>query len=201
MAIESKFSPRAQEDLQLVSAALEGDNNAYANLMSRYKDSIYFMVLKMVHNRDDADDLTMEAFGKAFKNLAKYSPEYAFSTWLFKIATNNCIDYIRKKRISTLSIDKSNEQDDGSKIPINISSDGPNPEQSIIKEQRKKVARALVEELNPKYKILIELRYFKESSYEEIGTELNLPLGTVKAQLFRAKELLSNAIKKTKDRI
>ncbi len=201
MALENKFSPRAQEDLGLVSKALDGNDKAYAKLMSRYKESIYFMVLKMVHNRDDAEDLTMEAFGKAFKNLAKYSPEYAFSTWLFKIATNNCIDYIRKKRISTLSIDKSAEQDDGSKIPINIRSENPNPEQSVIKDQRKKVARALVGELNPKYKILIELRYFKEYSYEEIASELNLPLGTVKAQLFRAKELLSNAISKTKDRI
>src|SRR5881275_730636 len=81
------LSDKALIDYQLVRKAIDkGDQKAYAELMSRYKDSIYFMLLKMVNNRDDADDLTIEAFGKAFKNLHQYTPEYAFSTWLFKIA-------------------------------------------------------------------------------------------------------------------
>ncbi len=201
MAAESKFSPRAQEDIKLVNAALNGDQRAYSRLMSRYKDSIYFMVLKMVHNRDDAEDLTMEAFGKAFKNLAKYSPEYAFSTWLFKIATNNCIDHIRKKKLQTLSIDMPAQQDDGSTIQLDPPSSGPDPMETVIKEQRKGLLREVVQELNPKYRILIELRFFKEYSYEEIANELQLPLGTVKAQLFRAKELLFNMLKHKKERI
>ena len=100
------FSIRAKEDYELVRKALDSkDQHAYAKLMSRYRDSIYFMVLKIVHDPDDADDLTIEAFGKAFGNLEKYSPDFAFSTWLYKIALNNSIDWIRKRRLETLSID------------------------------------------------------------------------------------------------
>ncbi|HMW11490.1 MAG TPA: sigma-70 family RNA polymerase sigma factor, partial [Bacteroidia bacterium] len=103
--VNPNLSDKAVVDYQLVRDAVDnGNQKAYAELMSRYKDSIYFMLLKMVNNRDDADDLTIEAFGKAFKNIHQYTPDYAFSTWLFKIATNNCIDYIRKKRKQMLSI-------------------------------------------------------------------------------------------------
>lgn len=107
MEVNPNLSEKAQVDFKLVQQAVKGDQKAYAELMSRYKDSIYFMLLKMVNNRDDAEDLTIEAFGKAFKNLHQYTPDFAFSTWLFKIATNNCIDFIRRKRKYTFSIDKS----------------------------------------------------------------------------------------------
>lgn len=199
MEVEN-FSPRAQEDLRLVEAAINlSDQQAYAKLMSRYRDSIYFMILKMVHNRDDADDLTIEAFGKAFKNLEKYSPEYAFSTWLFKIATNNCIDFIRKKRLQTTSIDQSfGDEESGPSMALNIASNTPDPEEHFILSQRKKLMQLVTTRLNEKYRILIELRYFKEYTYDEIATELDLPLGTVKAQLFRAKELLYNILKNKK---
>ncbi len=194
--VNPNFSSRAHEDYELVKAALEhGDQSAYGKLMSRYKDSIYFMVLKMVHNRDDADDLTIEAFGKAFHNLPKYSPDYAFSTWLFKIATNNTIDYVRKKRLQTLSIHESTDDEDGADFSQNIKSHALDPEEVFIKEQRAKLMRDVLEKLNPKYRELIQLRYFDEKAYEEIAEELKLPLGTVKAQLFRAKELLYNILK------
>ena len=201
MEVEQNFSVRAKEDYELVQAAVEaGDQKAYAKLMSRYRDSIYFMVLKMVHNRDDAEDLTIEAFGKAFKNLQKYSPEYAFSTWLFKIATNNCIDFIRKKRLETTSIDQPIGDDESSSMAGSIRSENMDPEETYVKEQRKELMQEVTQKLNPKYKVLIELRYFKEYSYEEIAEELNLPLGTVKAQLFRAKELLYNILKNKKEK-
>ena len=89
-----KLSEKALQDYELVKKALQGDEKAFARLLSRYKDTIYFMLLKMLNNRSDAEDLTLEAFGKAFKNLHQYSPTYAFSTWLFKIASNNCIDFL-----------------------------------------------------------------------------------------------------------
>ena len=89
MEIGSNLSSRAKRDLELVIQAIAGDQNAYAQLLRRYWDSIYYMLLKMVHNKDDAEDLTIEAFGKAFKKLSNYTPEFAFSTWLFKIANNN----------------------------------------------------------------------------------------------------------------
>src|ERR1700733_8963906 len=108
--LNENLSSKAVYDYGLVKAALEkSDQKAYAELMERYRDSVYFMLLKMVNNKDDADDLTIEAFGKAFKRLNQYTPNFAFSTWLFKIATNNCIDFIRKKKKGTFSLDKTVE--------------------------------------------------------------------------------------------
>ena len=198
--LNSKFSSRAQEDLELVAKAKEGDQNAFGKLMARYRDSIFFMVLKMVHNRDDADDLTIEAFGKAFNNIGNYSADFAFSTWLFKIATNNSIDFIRKKRLLTTSLDQTSTTEDGETSPIAVRDHTPNPEQSIIKEQRAEKIRAAIEQLSPKYRSLIELRYLDELSYEEIAEKLDIPLGTVKAQLFRAKDMLYNILKITKEK-
>src|SRR3990167_3184014 len=107
LSADSNLSVKAVYDYNLIRSALdEHDQKAYAELMERYHDSVYFMLLKMVNNKDDADDLTIEAFGKAFNRLHQYAPDYAFSTWLFKIATNNCIDFVRKKKGGyTFSID------------------------------------------------------------------------------------------------
>ena len=188
-------SDRAQKDSELVEAALAGNQRAYGKLMGRYRDSIFFMIQKMVNNRNDAEDLTIEAFGKAFQNLSKYSVDYAFSTWLYRIAINNCIDFIRKKRLETFSLDAGIEDDEGGKMNQNIQSNTPDPEELYIKNQRILLMRGVIERLNPKYRRLIELRYLKEYSYGEISKEMDIPLGTVKAQLFRAKELLSNILK------
>lgn len=201
MDINSKFSSRAQEDFDLVESAKNGDQNAFTKLMSRYHDSIFFMVLKMVHNRDDAEDLTMEAFGKAFNNIGNYSADFAFSTWLFKIATNNCIDHIRKKKLQTTSLEQtSSTSDEGEVQPIAVKDHNPDPEESLMKDQRAEKIRAAIEQLSPKYRTLIELRYLDELSYEEIAEKLDIPLGTVKAQLFRAKDLLYNILKVTKEK-
>ena len=191
------FSDRAKEDFELVTAAQKGEQAAYGKLLSRYKDSIYFMVLKMIRNQDDADDLTMEAFGKAFNNLHKYSPEFAFSTWLYRIALNNCIDFIRKKRLNTMSLDQPFETDSGDDFTIEVRSHNLDPEEKYIKEQRSELMRDVIEKLNPRYKKLIEMRYFQELSYEEIAEELKIPLGTVKATLFRAKDLIYQILKNT----
>jgi RNA polymerase sigma-70 factor (ECF subfamily) len=159
------------------------------------------MVLKMVHNRDDADDLTIEAFSKAFNNLKNYSADYAFSTWLFKIATNNCIDFIRKKRLQTTSLDQSAfSNEEGDAPTISVKDTNLDPEEGMIKEQRAARIRQVIEKLSPKYRQLIELRYFEELSYEEIAEKLDIPLGTVKAQLFRAKDMLFTHLKSTQDR-
>jgi RNA polymerase sigma factor (sigma-70 family) len=156
------------------------------------------MVLKMVNNASDAEDLTIEAFGKAFRNLDSYTPKFAFSTWLFKIATNNCIDFIRKKQLSPTLFD--HLQDNLENVTVNIQSDLPDPEESLINHQKIAALKDIVNQLKPRYKSLIELRYYKEYSYEEISSELNLPIGTVKAQLFRAKTLLYNILIKTGNR-
>lgn len=196
------LSDKARYDFDLVVKAVnQKDQKAYAELMDRYKDSIYFMLLKMVNDPDDADDLTIEAFGKAFNRLHQYTPNFAFSTWLFKIATNNCIDFIRKKKKNVLSLDNRYNNDDGDSLMIELRSDGRNPEQEAIREQKMIIMRDVVTRLKPRYKQLIELRYFEELSYEEISEQLDLPLGTVKAQLFRARDFLANILKNTKENI
>ncbi len=193
MELNPNLSEKAQHDFLLVKRAREGDQKAYAELLGRYRDAIYFMLLKMVNNPSDAEDLTIEAFGKAFKNISQYTPNFAFSTWLFKIATNNCIDFIRKKRAATISLDQS--PDDSDTTSVTIQSDTPDPEANLINNQKIKLLREVVSKLKPRYRTLVELRYFKEYSYEEISEELELPIGTVKAQLFRARELLHNILK------
>jgi len=164
-------------------------------LMGLYKDAIYFMLLKMTNNPDDAEDMTIEAFGKAFKRLEQYTPDYAFSTWLFKIASNNCIDFIRKKKIDLLSINRVYDDEDGIEMSHNIPGHGQDPEEKMIEKQKIMLMREVVDKLKPHYKQLVTLRYFEELSYEEIAEEMELPLGTVKAQLFRAREFLYNFIK------
>jgi RNA polymerase sigma factor (sigma-70 family) len=198
MEVTNGLSEKAKNDLLLVEKARAGSELAFASLMNRYRDSIYYMLLKMVNNPSDAEDLTIEAFGKAFRNLDSFTPDFAFSTWLFKIATNNCIDFIRKKQISPSPLDQ--WQDDIDNLTVNIQSDLPDPEESLINDQKIAVLRGIVNQLKPRYRTLIELRYYKEYSYEEISSELNLPIGTVKAQLYRAKSLLYNIFTKTGNR-
>ncbi len=199
MELNSNLSEKAQRDFMLVQRASHGDQKAYAELMDRYRDAIYYMLLKMVNNASDAEDLTIEAFGKAFKNIQQYTPNYAFSTWLFKIATNNCIDFIRKKKMNHISLDQGDDEHE--KAAHNIQASNLDPEESLIKNQKVKLMRSIVEKLKPRYRKLIELRYFSEYSYEEIADELELPIGTVKAQLFRARELLFNILKNTTSKI
>ena len=189
-ALSNKLSSKALEDYELVQAAIIGDQKAYAELMDRYRQSVFHTMLKMVNNRDDADDLTIEAFGKAFNKLNSYAPRYAFSTWLFKIAINNCIDHIRKKRLHLLSIDDPIEYDSDYDYTHNIRAIQLDPEEKFIRDQKVQLMRSMLNKLSYKYRLMIELRFFEEMSYEEIATELEIPLGTVKAQLFRAKEIL-----------
>jgi RNA polymerase sigma factor (sigma-70 family) len=198
MEINNDLSDKAKADLLLVEEAKRGNEKAFAGLMNRYRDSIYYMLLKMVNNPSDAEDLTIEAFGKAFRNLDSYTPKYAFSTWLFKIASNNCVDFIRKKQGSPTPLD--HLQDSLDNVTVNIQSDMPDPEESLINHQKIAALKDIVSQLKPRYKALIELRYYKEYSYEEISSELNLPIGTVKAQLYRAKTLLYNILIKTGNR-
>lgn len=198
MEISQGLSDKAKSDLKLVEEAKNGNEKAFASLMSRYRDSIYFMLLKMVNNPSDAEDLTIEAFGKAFRNIDSYTPRFAFSTWLFMIATNNCIDFVRKKQSSPVPFDQNTEGMDH--ITSNIQSDLPDPEEALINDQKIAALRKIVNGLKSPYREMIELRYYKEYSYEEIAAELKMPIGTVKAQLYRAKTLLYNIFIKTGNR-
>ncbi|UII20085.1 RNA polymerase sigma factor [Fulvivirga ligni] len=202
MELKKQFSDKALEDFRLIDQAVkEGDEQAFAMLMERYKRPVYHMILKMVRNVDDAEDLTIEAFAKAFKNLHRFKKDYTFSTWLFRIATNNAIDFIRKKKLETMSLDTSFTDDNGEAVHIDVEDNNLNPQEVAIKSQKIELIQMFVTKLPAKYQKLVRLRYFKEFSYEEIAQELDAPLGTVKAQLHRARELMYDLVKNKKEHI
>ena len=202
MDYKKKFSKKALNDFKLIDLAItKNDQNAYSEIMKSYKNSIYFTILKMIKNRDDAEDLTIEAFSKAFKNLHKFKKEFTFSTWLFRIATNNTIDFIRKKKLATTSIHTSLKDEAGQNIELDIKDSNLNPNEITIKNEKIIIVRQLVNKLPEKYQNLVKLRYFEELSYKEIAHKTNSPLGTIKAQLFRARDLLFEIMKNKKSQI
>ncbi len=202
MDIKKQFSDKALEDFILIDKAIKDkDQQAFAQLMERYRKPVYHMILKMVRNVDDAEDLTIEAFAKAFKNLHRFKKDYTFSTWLFRIATNNSIDFIRKKRLQTMSLDSSYKDDAGEPVSIDVEDKNLNPQEEAIKSQKIELIQMFVTKLPAKYQRLVRLRYFQELSYDEIARELEAPLGTVKAQLHRARELLYDLVKGKEDHI
>jgi RNA polymerase sigma-70 factor (ECF subfamily) len=187
-------------DQELVRKALNQEQKAYSRLLSRYYDNIFYYILKMIGDKTHADDLTLEAFDKAFQNLNKYDEQYAFSTWLYKIAKNCTIDFVRKRKLNSLHI--SYGPDEESSINENTLYSGTlNPEENMIQQQEESRLMKYIESMKPKYRRLIELRYIKEYAYEEIAQELNIPIGTVKVQLFRAKNILAEMLLAASDDI
>lgn len=200
--LKKQFSDKALRDFELIDRAInDKDETAYAELMSIYQKPVYHIILKMIRNVDDAEDLTMEAFAKAFKNLSKYKKDYTFSTWLFRIATNNTIDFIRKKKLDTLSINSTYTNDNGDSVDMDITDKNLTPVEEAIKGQKIELVRMFVSKLPAKYQRLVKLRYFQELSYDEIAKELDVPLGTIKAQLHRARELMYELIKDNKSHL
>ena len=194
------LTEKGKRDLLLINRALaSGDPKAYNELMKLYRDPIYFMLYEKVGDQELAKDLTIEALGKAFRKLHMYTPDYTFSTWLYTVARNNCIDYLRKHKLPTISIDKMMLDEDGKRNTFDLKSKDPNPESVMIKKQRIAILRQIVDQLKPKYRDLVKLRYFKELSYEEIATLLEIPLGTVKAQLHRSREQLFKIMSGSRD--
>ena len=201
MEINGNLSEKATEDFELVKAAKNGSQAAYTAIMMRYREPIYYLVLKMVRNESDAEDIAIEAFEKAFKKLDQYIPEFAFSTWLFRIATNHSIDFIRKKKVKTLSIEEVVDDGERGRMKIQIEGSTKDPEEKYIEQQKIVLMRQYVEKLEEPYRTLITLRYFNELTYEEIVKSQDIPLGTVKAQLFRARALLSDLMRRSKQSI
>ncbi len=173
----------------MIQRALTGDQTAFSSLRQKYHDSIYNLIYRMIREKDEVEDLTQEAFIKAFASLATFNDEYAFSTWLYKIATNNCIDHIRRKKLQTFSIDKPIESRD-SDFAFELPDTGTGPDQALISSQRKKMLEEAINSLPEKYRQVIVMRHQEELEYQEIARILKLPLGTVKAHIFRARELL-----------
>lgn len=191
---------KAQRDYVLLRRALDNnDQQAYAELMSLYRDSIYYLMIRMVKNSDDAEDLTLMTFGKAFRYLDKYSPQYAFSTWLFRIAMNNSIDFLRVKNNLPQCVDDDLYDTTTTSFIEKMQTEmPPTPEDEVIEKQRMQLLRSAVAELPDKYRKVIELRYFEDLAYDDITQRLGLSLSNVKIQIMRAKQMLAELIKPMK---
>jgi RNA polymerase sigma-70 factor (ECF subfamily) len=176
-------------DSELVDMAHKGDSTAFEYLFNRYNDALHQLYLQRTGgNGEDTDDLIQEIFVKAFLNLASYNKTYTFGQWIYTIARNTFIDYVRKRR-DNLSIDNTR----GEYIPPPIAST-LNPEEDIISHEQRTQLEDYMAKMSPKYRELIELRFFKDLSYEEIAERLSLPLGTVKTQIHRARARLMSFI-------
>lgn len=192
-------SESSLEDDKLVKKAIGGNENAYAKLVEKYERSLYFHILKMIKDREQVEDLVQETFVKAFDNLNSYSTNYAFSTWLYRIATNHTIDYLRKKKLKTLSIDQPKQTKDG-EMEMQLPDENASTDRDIIRKQRQKIVQNAIDNLPKKYREVIKMRHMEEKSYKEIAKLRDLPLGTVKAHIFRARELLYKALKDKKEK-
>ena len=191
---EERSRRNIAEDHELVRQALDGDQKAYARLREKYHGPLGGMLYRMVKNQEDAEDLTQEAFIKAFKSLESFNPDYAFSTWLYRIASNNCIDYLRKKRLKTVSIDEPLTTRKGEMERQYEDVNAPMPDEAITARERSVILKRAIEELPEKYRRVIEMRHGQDMEYQDIADELELPLGTVKAHLFRARARLAKAL-------
>ena len=202
MARPSPDAPSAssEQDRALVTEALDGDQDAYQQLMQKYREPIRRHVNRMVRDKAMVDDLVQESFIKAFTSLNSYSSDYAFSTWLYKIATNHTIDYLRKKKLSTFSIDQPPPGSEEART-YELPDTTYRPDRHVMADQRRELIQEAIEALPPKYHRVIVLRHQRELSYDEIAEELDLPLGTVKAHIFRARALLYKHLREKRDHI
>ncbi len=193
-SIRSNASESSLADDKLVKAAKSGDEEAFSGLVQKYKKPLHFHILKMIKAEEQVEDLVQEAFSKAFNSLDSYRSTYAFSTWLYRIATNHTIDYLRKKKLQTVSMNEPLNRGEG-EMKLQIPDEKAQADRRILRKQRQNIVRKAIEDLPNKYRNVIHLRHMQEKSYQEISEELTLPLGTVKAHIFRAREMLYKALK------
>ncbi|MDZ7288705.1 MAG: sigma-70 family RNA polymerase sigma factor [candidate division KSB1 bacterium] len=190
------MAPLAQRksEIPVIDRALRGDQKAYAELMQRYHGPLYNLLYKMVHSKEETEDLVQEAFMKAFASLASFNEEFAFSTWLYKIAINNTIDHLRKKKLRTYSLDKPIQSRDG-ELKREFADLQSATDHDLLSTEKSRLIAGAIEELPEKYRQVILLRHSEELSYEEIAEITKVPLGTVKARIFRAREMLKRKLK------
>lgn len=176
-------------DLKLIRRCKRGEEAAFQAVLDRYRAPIYQLCWRMTRHDEDARDLAQEIFIKVFRLLDRFDEQYSFHSWLFRIASNHCIDHLRRQRLRFLSL----EQDggaDGDEAPMQIPADGPLPDQAMQDRQALELLEEVVAELPPHYRTVTLLRYDQQLSYEEIAESLQLPLGTVKARIHRARGMI-----------
>jgi RNA polymerase sigma factor (sigma-70 family) len=182
------------EESVKIEEALAGNQKAYEYLVDKHRAAIFHIINRIVRNDEAAHDLVQETFMKAFASLSSYRSEYRFSTWLYKIAANASIDFLRKRRIQALSLDRPMETDDG-EVEIEVADYSFHPEHDLERKERRFSIEEAIETLPPKYREVIIYRHKDDKSYEEIADLLDIPVGTVKARIFRARELLKKKLK------
>lgn len=191
----SHLSVSAKEDYDLISKALSGDQSAYEQLLKKYKVALTNSIIRIVKNKELAEDIVIETFGKAFARLHEYNSKFAFSTWLFRIGINKAIDTLRnKKRFTTSSIDEHLSEDSETTFAEYLVSPNDDPVQDLLKQEKIDFVKLLLDKLLPRYKRVIELYYYQDMSCEEIAKELNTNSNTIKAELFRARKILYKII-------
>ncbi|MEJ5287576.1 MAG: hypothetical protein CH6_0477 [Candidatus Kapaibacterium sp.] len=183
-----------EEELAIIEEILGGNINQFEKLEKKYRKPLTLLISRMIRNSEDVRDIVQETFIRAYNNLRFFNREYSFHSWLFKIASNLCIDYIRKRRIQTISIEQPFALTDEEKR-IDYPDSDTDTYNKIFTSERNKILHQAIEQLPEHYKNIIILRHFEELDYQEISQRLGLPLGTVKAQLFRARKALLGILK------
>ncbi len=178
-----------REDAQLVERCLRGDEKAFEELLNKYKASVYSICYRMVRNHSDAEDLSQEVFIRTFSVLDRYDPSYPFSSWLFRITSNLCIDFLRKVKGGTISLDKPVESSDG-EMPRQLPSKDAQPDREVESKEMMAVLEEAISTLPEHYKIIVLLRHQEQLTYAEISDNLGIPLGTVKARIHRARSYI-----------
>lgn len=195
--METQATERMQHDYEVVCAARDnGSREAFAELMSTYREPLYLLLLRMTHNTTAADDLTMETFGKAFHQLQHYAPTGTFSSWLYTIGINTYIDHLRRNKIETIPLSQTSRDDGHGPIEYQIPSSQPDPEEAMIRLERDEALAAIIAQMKEPYRQIIQLRYYDDLSYEEIAQRIGVPIGTVKIRLSRAKAIISAIVKR-----
>ncbi len=189
-------SPVMSEDCQTIRDILSGNTNAFASLQKKYHRAILNLMRRMVRDADDVDDLVQVTFIKAYNALPTFLCEHSFEKWLYKIASNNCIDYMRRKRFAMVSLDKPISGSDGDMAMELPDPNSPQPDSFILGDERTKLVNEAFESLPDKYKEVIRMRHHEELEYTEIAEKLQLPLGTVKAHIFRARQMMYRKLQK-----
>lgn len=184
-----------EDDYLVIKNILNGNHNDFAKLQKKYRSIILALIRRMIKDEDDVQDLAQETFIKAFNNIDKFQFGYSFSSWIYRIASNNCIDFLRKKRISFVSIDKPISISEDDDITMEIEDKEYMPDLSLISAEKSNAIKNAIDELPENYREIINLRHIEELDYQEIADKLNMPLGTVKAHLFRARKLLYESLK------
>ena len=182
----------ASEDRELVLRCLKEDEAAYRLLLEKYRRPVFGIVRRMIPNEEDARDLAQEAFIRAFKNLKQFDVERRFSSWLFRIANNLCIDHYRRRKLLTVPMVRS--MDGETEETWELPDPSPGPGEEFSNQERARRLAATVQSLPPGYRVVIVMRHQQGLAYDEIAESLDLPLGTVKARIHRAHRLLKEKL-------